>query len=204
MYPAEFGGKASALINVVTKSGSNAFHGSALEFVRNDGSTRTTYFDDPDQRRCRRSTSTSSASTSAAPQAGSDVLLLQLRRPAIRKAQTQTFSVPTAALRSGDFSGLPRVCDPVDPHGRSAPARRFRQPDSDESPGPRRARTARPGAAADERRQRPEPAVHGRRSEPDEPVQSQARSSLRRERHALRPLHVVPRATTRSRLARRR
>jgi hypothetical protein len=35
MYPAEFGGKASALINVVTKSGSNAVHGSALEFVRN-------------------------------------------------------------------------------------------------------------------------------------------------------------------------
>ena len=29
MYPAEFGGKSSALINVVTKSGGNAFHGSA-------------------------------------------------------------------------------------------------------------------------------------------------------------------------------
>jgi len=30
----------------------------------------------------------------------------------IRKAQTQTFSVPTAALRSGDFSGLAPLCDP--------------------------------------------------------------------------------------------
>src|SRR6202035_5604693 len=36
MYPAEFGGKASALVNVVTKSGGNAFHGSALEFGRSD------------------------------------------------------------------------------------------------------------------------------------------------------------------------
>jgi hypothetical protein len=36
MYPAEFGGKASALINVVTKSGSNAFRGSTLEFFRSD------------------------------------------------------------------------------------------------------------------------------------------------------------------------
>ena len=36
MYPAEFGGKASALINVVTKSGSNSFRGSVLEFVRNE------------------------------------------------------------------------------------------------------------------------------------------------------------------------
>jgi hypothetical protein len=35
LYPVEFGGKASALINVVTKSGSNTFHGSAVEFVRN-------------------------------------------------------------------------------------------------------------------------------------------------------------------------
>ena len=30
MYPAEFGGKSSALVNVVTKSGANAFHGGAL------------------------------------------------------------------------------------------------------------------------------------------------------------------------------
>ena len=31
----------------------------------------------------------------------------------IRKAQTQTFSVPTAALRGGDFSGLAPLCDPL-------------------------------------------------------------------------------------------
>src|SRR5579864_1944830 len=36
LYPPEFGGKASALINVVTKSGANAFHGGALEFLRNN------------------------------------------------------------------------------------------------------------------------------------------------------------------------
>ena len=35
MYPAEFGGKASALINVITKSGTSRFRGGALEFVRN-------------------------------------------------------------------------------------------------------------------------------------------------------------------------
>jgi hypothetical protein len=34
-YPAEFGGKASALVNVATKGGTNAFHGDLFEFVRN-------------------------------------------------------------------------------------------------------------------------------------------------------------------------
>src|SRR5207245_626851 len=49
MYPAALGGKASALIDVVTKSGSNSFHGSALEFVRNDRFDAHNYFDDPSQ-----------------------------------------------------------------------------------------------------------------------------------------------------------
>jgi hypothetical protein len=31
----------------------------------------------------------------------------------VRRAQTQTFSVPTEALRSGDFSGLSALCDPL-------------------------------------------------------------------------------------------
>ena len=35
-YTPEFGGKSGAVINVITKSGSNAFHGSLFEFVRND------------------------------------------------------------------------------------------------------------------------------------------------------------------------
>ncbi len=36
MYPPEFGGKASALINVATKTGTNEFRGSAFAFVRDE------------------------------------------------------------------------------------------------------------------------------------------------------------------------
>ena len=43
-YPAEFGGKASALINVVTKAGSNALRGSLFEFHRNDAFDAPNYF----------------------------------------------------------------------------------------------------------------------------------------------------------------
>ncbi len=35
-YNAEFGGKSGAVINVITKSGGNAFHGSLYEYLRND------------------------------------------------------------------------------------------------------------------------------------------------------------------------
>lgn len=35
-YSAEFGGRAGAMVNVVTKSGSRQFHGTIFEFVRND------------------------------------------------------------------------------------------------------------------------------------------------------------------------
>ena len=44
MYAAEFGGKASALINVVTRAGANAFHGSLFEFYRDDGFDSPNYF----------------------------------------------------------------------------------------------------------------------------------------------------------------
>jgi hypothetical protein len=45
MYPAEFGGKASALINVATKAGGTALHGSLFEFHRNDIFDAHNYFD---------------------------------------------------------------------------------------------------------------------------------------------------------------
>ena len=48
-YPAEFGGKASALINVATRAGTNAFRGSLFEFLRHDTFDAHNYFDPRDQ-----------------------------------------------------------------------------------------------------------------------------------------------------------
>src|SRR5215831_10464018 len=45
IYPAEFGGKASATISAVTKSGGNAFHADMYEFLRNDVLDARNFFD---------------------------------------------------------------------------------------------------------------------------------------------------------------
>jgi len=43
-YPAEFGGKASALINVATRTGTNAFHANVFDFGRHDRFDAHNYF----------------------------------------------------------------------------------------------------------------------------------------------------------------
>ncbi|MBV9744309.1 MAG: TonB-dependent receptor, partial [Acidobacteriia bacterium] len=46
-YAPEFGGKSGAVINVLSKSGSNELHGSLFEFVRNDVFDARNFFDSP-------------------------------------------------------------------------------------------------------------------------------------------------------------
>src|SRR5213075_481083 len=44
-YPAEFGTGTGGQVSVVTKSGSNAFHGSLFEYFRNDALDARNFFD---------------------------------------------------------------------------------------------------------------------------------------------------------------
>jgi hypothetical protein len=112
-YTPEFGGKSGAVINVITKSGTNALHGSLFEFVRNDIFDAKNYFDSP----------TAPIPPFRQNQFGATVggpivpnrmfFSASYEGQRIRKSLTQTFSVPTAEMRAGNFTGQPAIYDPT-------------------------------------------------------------------------------------------
>lgn len=113
MYPAEFGGKASALINVVSKSGANQFHGSALEFARHERFDAPNYFDDPARPMPPLRQNQFGFNLGGAIARDRTFFFGSYEGQRLRRAQTQTFSVPSPALRRGDFTGLSSLCDPL-------------------------------------------------------------------------------------------
>jgi hypothetical protein len=113
MYPAEFGGKASALVNVVTRSGGNSFHGSALLFGRNEKLDSPNYFADPTKPNPALRQGQYGVNVGGPLVRDRTFFFFSYEGQQSRKAQTQLFSVPTASMRAGDLSGLPPVCDPL-------------------------------------------------------------------------------------------
>jgi hypothetical protein len=113
MYPAEFGGKASALINVATKAGTNYLHGSLFEFYRNDAFDAPNYFARNSPKPPLRQHQFGGALGGPLKQ---DQTFYFLSYEGIRSSRslTRTFSVPDNAVRSGDFSAFTGiVCDPM-------------------------------------------------------------------------------------------
>src|SRR6266404_774799 len=113
----EFGGKSGAVINIVSKAGSNDLHGSLFEFVRNDVFDAKNFFDSaaapiPPFRQNQ------FGGTVGGPlQENRTFFFLSYEGQRVRKSLTQTFSVPTAAMRQGNFSGLPVIFDPANVSG---------------------------------------------------------------------------------------
>jgi hypothetical protein len=102
-YSAQFGKQAGANVNIVTKSGTNSFHGSAFEFFRNQDFDARNFFSAQKPFRLLNQY----GGTLGGPMVR-DKLFFFFSYEGTRKrvgiVDTQT--VPTAAQRAGDFSAL--------------------------------------------------------------------------------------------------
>lgn len=116
LYAAEFGGKASALVNVATKSGTKSFHGNAFEFLRNARLDSKNFFDDPTNP-IPPFKQNQFGATFGGPlipqQEPKTFFFLSYEGQRIRQSLTKTFSVPTAAMRKGDLSAFNQIFDPL-------------------------------------------------------------------------------------------
>jgi len=113
IYSAEFGGKASANVNAVTKSGTNKLHGTALEFVRNDIFDTRNYFDPPDQPKPPLRLNQFGGSLGGPISKNRLFLFTNYEGSIERRGLTRAFSLPSEKVRGGDFSGLPAIYDPL-------------------------------------------------------------------------------------------
>lgn len=113
-YSAEFGRSAGAQVNLIWKTGSNAFHGVAFEYLRNDALDASEYFSHasgqpkPDFKRNQ-----FGGVISGPIIKNKTFFVLSYEGYRIRQATPFIGTVPTLAMRAGDFSAIGPVYDPL-------------------------------------------------------------------------------------------
>ena len=120
VYPAEFGHEATQ-VNVLTKSGGNAYHGSLFEFVRNDAFDAVPY-----AFTAKRPTKSPFKWNDYGYEIDGPIVIPKLYNGrnklffmsnyewlVQKQSQQSTYNVPTAAMFGGDFSGYNTIYDPT-------------------------------------------------------------------------------------------
>jgi len=121
-YSAEFGRNAGGQVNVVTKSGSNEFHGSIFEFLRDDKFDASNFFGtldlDNDGKRDANPLDYHNFGGTVGGPLMRDRLFFFFGEE-FRKIETMRGTginitrTPTDAQRNGNFAGLPTIIDPL-------------------------------------------------------------------------------------------
>jgi Carboxypeptidase regulatory-like domain len=102
-FDAEYGRNSGAVVNVVTKSGSNELHGSAYEFFRNQGLDAKGFFDTT---KIDYLQNQFGATLGGPIKKDKTFFFVSYEGDRLRKgASSDTVAVPTLAERNGDFSG---------------------------------------------------------------------------------------------------
>ena len=99
-------GKGGAVVNVVIKSGTNNFHGSAFEFLRNSYMDAKNFFDDPLSPIPPFKQNQFGGTLGGPIIKNRTFFFVDYQGTRIRESQTFISTVPTGAERTGDFSDL--------------------------------------------------------------------------------------------------
>ena len=106
-YSAEMGRSAGAVLNATIKSGTNQYHGSAWEFLRNDKFDAANFFENSGGIPKGKYRQNQFGATFGGPdQERQNILLHGLRRTRIRQAVPYVSTVPTALERSSSYTNL--------------------------------------------------------------------------------------------------
>jgi Carboxypeptidase regulatory-like domain len=114
-YDASFGRNPGAQVNVVLKTGSNRFHGSAFEFFRNGALDARNFFAPSDQPAPQYQRNQFGFSLGGPIARDSTFFFVDYEGTRAREGLTRVTNVPTLAERGGDFSrsSLPVPIDPL-------------------------------------------------------------------------------------------
>ncbi|MBS1850572.1 MAG: carboxypeptidase regulatory-like domain-containing protein [Acidobacteria bacterium] len=115
---AEYGNYAGGIVNLTTKSGSNSFHGTAYEYLRNKVLNANDYFSNLNGLDRPHLAQNQFGGTVGGPVIKDKTFFFfSFERQVLKTATLVTNTVPTADQRAGDFSaaGLPAIYDPESP-----------------------------------------------------------------------------------------
>jgi outer membrane receptor protein involved in Fe transport len=110
LYSAEYGRTSGGVINFVTKSGTNDFHGSLFEFFRNEKMDARNFFDGAKKPSYKQNQY--GGSIGGPIRKNRMFFFGDYEGSRLRQGQTFTSTVPTVGARQGNFSGLNPVFDP--------------------------------------------------------------------------------------------
>jgi hypothetical protein len=114
-YSAEFGRANGGVVNIQIKSGTNSFHGSGFEFLRNDKLDANDLFNNRFGRAMPAFRQNQFGGTLGGPiRHDRTFFFIDYQGWRVRQAQTYLSTVPSILMRSGDFSELNRaIYDPL-------------------------------------------------------------------------------------------
>ncbi len=112
LYSAELGRTAGGVINLVTKSGTNEIHGSLFEFFRNEKTDAKNFFAGPGPTPAYKQNQFG-GSIGGPIRRNRTFFFGDYEGFRVRQGLTFVSSVPTAALRQGDFAGVNAIFDPL-------------------------------------------------------------------------------------------